>query len=171
MPDLGQTFLPDPPHGWNDGHAAWSGGRYDQWVPNKGVTTMTYHTRTDLPYQYALADAFTVCDNYFCSLMGPTDPNRYHMWTGWVDEVALVFHNSGATSVRVSVVDRYTGRVTTASIRAGRSAAKRWNLSRTRGWYDLFVTLDGDPHLEQRYAGHLENGRDSITDPAMAGLI
>jgi phospholipase C len=82
--DLGQTFLPDPPHGWNDTHAAWNAGRYDQWVPNKGVTTMTYHTRADLPYQFALADAFTVCDNYHCSVMGPTDPNRYHMWTGWV---------------------------------------------------------------------------------------
>ncbi|MFI7602894.1 phosphocholine-specific phospholipase C [Actinoplanes sp. NPDC049681] len=84
VPDLGRTFLPDPPHGWDDGHAAWNGGRYDRWVPNKGVTTMTYHTRKDLPYQYALADAFTVCDNYHCSLLGPTDPNRYHMWTGWV---------------------------------------------------------------------------------------
>jgi phospholipase C len=84
VPDLGQTFLPDPPHGWNDTHAAWNAGRYDQWVPNKGVTTMTYHTRKDLPYQFALADAFTVCDNYHCSLLGPTDPNRYHMWTGWV---------------------------------------------------------------------------------------
>ena len=82
--DLGMTFLPDPPHGWNDTHAAWNGGQYDRWVPNKGVTTMTYHTRKDLPYQYALADAFTICDNYHCSLMGPTDPNRYHMWTGWV---------------------------------------------------------------------------------------
>ena len=33
--DLGQTFLPDPPHGWNDGHAAWNAGRYDQWVPTR----------------------------------------------------------------------------------------------------------------------------------------
>jgi phospholipase C len=82
--DLGQTFLPDPPHGWNDTHAAWNAGRYDDWVANKGVTTMTHHTRADLPYQFALADAFTVCDNYHCSLLGPTDPNRYHMWTGWV---------------------------------------------------------------------------------------
>ncbi|WP_426505037.1 phosphocholine-specific phospholipase C [Dactylosporangium sp. McL0621] len=82
--DMGKTFLPDPPHGWNDTHGAWNGGRYDGWVPNKGVTTMTHHTRKDLPYQYALADAFTVCDNYHCSLLGPTDPNRYHMWTGWV---------------------------------------------------------------------------------------
>ena len=82
--NLGETFLPDPPHGWADTHAAWNGGNYDRWVPNKGITTMTYHTRRDLPYQFALADAFTICDNYHCSLMGPTDPNRYHMWTGWV---------------------------------------------------------------------------------------
>jgi phospholipase C len=84
VPDLGKTFLPDPPHGWDDTHAGWNAGRWDQWVPNKGVQTMTYHTRADLPYQFALADAFTVCDNYHCSLLGPTDPNRYHMWTGWV---------------------------------------------------------------------------------------
>ena len=82
--DVGATFLPDPPHGWSDTHAAWNAGKYDRWIPNKGIVTMTYHTRKDLPYQYALADAFTICDNYFCSLLGPTDPNRYHMWTGWV---------------------------------------------------------------------------------------
>jgi phospholipase C len=80
----GMTFLPDPPHGWNDTHAAWNEGWHDQWVPNKGVVTMTYHTRKDIPFQFALADAFTICDAYHCSLMGPTDPNRYHMWTGWV---------------------------------------------------------------------------------------
>jgi phospholipase C len=82
--NMGMRFLPDPPHGWNDSHAAWNGGRYDRWVPNKGVQTMTYHTRRDIPYHYALADAFTICDAYHCSVMGPTDPNRYHMWTGWL---------------------------------------------------------------------------------------
>ena len=38
----------------------------------------------DLPFPFELAEAFTVCDNYHCSLLGPTDPNRYHMRTGWV---------------------------------------------------------------------------------------
>ncbi len=82
--NLGLTFLPDPPHGWTDTHAAWNQGRHDQWVPNKGLSAMTYHQRADIPFHYALADAFTVCDAYHCSLMGPTDPNRYHLWTGWV---------------------------------------------------------------------------------------
>ncbi len=44
---------------------------------------MAYLTRDDIPFHYALADAFTVCDAYHCSLIGGTDPNRYYMWTGW----------------------------------------------------------------------------------------
>ena len=80
---LGMTFLPDPPHGWNDTHAAWHDGHHDRFVPNKGLTSMTYHARSDIPYHFALADAFTICDAYHCSLMGPTDPNRYHLWSGW----------------------------------------------------------------------------------------
>ena len=82
--NLGLTFLSDPPHGWNDTHAAWNGGRMNQWVAQKGLTALTYHTRSDIPFHFALADAFTVCDAYHCSVMGPTDPNRYHLWTGWV---------------------------------------------------------------------------------------
>jgi phospholipase C len=81
--NLGMQFLQDVPHGWDDSHAAWNTGKYDQWVPSKGVGAMTYYTRDDIPYHYALADAFTICDAYHCSVMGPTDPNRYYMWTGW----------------------------------------------------------------------------------------
>lgn len=80
--DLGLAFLQDLPHGWNDGHAAFNAGRYDRWVPSKGATTMAYLTRDDIPFHYALADSFTVCDAYHCSFIGSTDPNRYYMWTG-----------------------------------------------------------------------------------------
>jgi phospholipase C len=83
-PNLGLQFLEDLAHDWDTTHAAWNNGNNDQWVPQKGTTTMAHLTRSDIPYHYALADAFTVCDAYHCSLLGPTDPNRYHMWTGWV---------------------------------------------------------------------------------------
>src|SRR5215475_12248923 len=82
--NLGLQFIQDLPHGWTDTHAAWNDAKYDKWVPSKGMTTMAYLTRNDIPYYFALADAFTVCDAYYCSFMGATDPNRYHMWTGWV---------------------------------------------------------------------------------------
>jgi len=83
-PNLGLQFLQDLPHDWPTTHGAWNGGRNDQWVPNKGTTTMAYLTRDDIPFHYQLADSFTICDAYHCSLMGATDPNRYYMWTGWV---------------------------------------------------------------------------------------
>jgi len=51
-------------------------------LPSSGRCRPT--RRDDIPFFYALADAFTICDAYHCSLLGATDPNRYHMWTGWV---------------------------------------------------------------------------------------
>jgi phospholipase C len=83
-PNLGLQFIEDLAHDWTSTHQAWDAGKYDQWVPNKGTTTMAHLVRSDIPYHYALADAFTICDAYHCSLLGPTDPNRYYMWTGWV---------------------------------------------------------------------------------------
>ncbi|WP_232316577.1 phosphocholine-specific phospholipase C [Candidatus Burkholderia verschuerenii] len=73
------------PHGWNDGHQMWNHGRWDNWVFAKGPLTMGYFTRADIPFHYALADSFTVCDAYFSSCMGPTNTNRSHLMTGMID--------------------------------------------------------------------------------------
>ncbi|GII30067.1 phosphocholine-specific phospholipase C [Planotetraspora mira] len=81
--NMGMQFLQDLNHDWNGGHKAWNQGKYDQWVPAKTATTMAYLTRADIPFHYALADAFTICDAYHCSFIGATDPNRYYMWTGY----------------------------------------------------------------------------------------
>ena len=83
MEDLGLVFLEDLPHSWTDTQNALNRGHYDQWVPNKGTTSMAHLRRGDAPFHHALADAFTVCDDYYCSFLGNTDPNRYYMWTGW----------------------------------------------------------------------------------------
>ncbi len=79
-------------HAWAVQHAAWNHGRMDRWIPAhraadgaSGPMTMGYYTRNDLPYYYALADAFTICDRYHCSVMGSTNPNRLYLWTGTVD--------------------------------------------------------------------------------------
>ncbi|HEY0473014.1 MAG TPA: phospholipase C, phosphocholine-specific [Kribbella sp.] len=81
--NLGMQFIQDLAHGWNDGHRAFNNGKYDQWVPAKTSTTMAYLTREDIPFHYALADKFTLCDAYHCSFVGSTDPNRYYLWTGY----------------------------------------------------------------------------------------
>ncbi|MFJ3551780.1 phosphocholine-specific phospholipase C [Streptomyces sp. NPDC090114] len=80
--DLGMQFLEGLPHSWPDGQEAYHDGRYDRWLPAKGTTTMAYLTREDIPFHYALADTFTVCDAYHCSFIGSTDPNRYYLWSG-----------------------------------------------------------------------------------------
>ncbi|WP_370945065.1 phosphocholine-specific phospholipase C [Amycolatopsis sp. cg5] len=76
---------PGLPHNWSDQHAAWNNGKMDNWIPAKGAKTMAYYDREDIPFHFALAEAFTVCDNYHCSVLGPTNPNRLYMWTGWID--------------------------------------------------------------------------------------
>ncbi len=85
-PDVGNlalTFIEDLDHSWDGTHEMFNGGVWDQWLPSKTTTCMAHMQRADLPFHYALADAFTVCDANHCSMLGPTDPNRYYMWTGW----------------------------------------------------------------------------------------
>ncbi|MEX2980663.1 phosphocholine-specific phospholipase C [Streptomyces sp. C36] len=80
--DLGMRFIAGLNHDWAGGHKAWNQGKYDKWIPAKSAGTMAHLTREDIPFHYALADAFTVCDAYHCSFIGATDPNRYYLWTG-----------------------------------------------------------------------------------------
>ncbi|MDX3748514.1 phosphocholine-specific phospholipase C [Streptomyces sp. AK08-02] len=81
--NLGLAFIQDLPHSWSDGHVAFNNGKYDKWIEAKSSTTMAYLNREDIPFHYALADSFTICDAYHCSFIGSTDPNRYYMWTGY----------------------------------------------------------------------------------------
>ena len=79
-------------HDWVPQHESWNKGAMGGFVSsrlpidsNDAVLSMGYYTRADLPYYYALADAFTICDNYFCSVMGPTDPNRLYTMAASLD--------------------------------------------------------------------------------------
>lgn len=67
-------------HSWKDSQHRWR--NWDVWAEQKGPLTMAHLTRADIPYYYALADAFTVCDGYHCSLQGPTGPNRLYHFSG-----------------------------------------------------------------------------------------
>jgi phospholipase C len=77
--------IPSTDHFWPSQHQAFANGRMDAWVAAKGPLTMGYFTRDDIPFHWALADAFTICDRYHCSVLGPTNPNRLYMWTGMID--------------------------------------------------------------------------------------
>jgi len=95
LTSLGLTYLPGTDHGWAPTHSGWNQGQYDNWAVQNGPMVMSYMTREDIPYHYALADAFTVGDAYHCSIMGPTNPNRMYLWSGCVGNVNYL--GSGGT--------------------------------------------------------------------------
>ncbi len=84
--------LPSNSHSWGPQHKSWAEGKMDGFVTAHlkadgpdGQYTMAYFTQDDIPFHWALANAFTICDGYHCSMLGPTWPNRLYLMTGTVD--------------------------------------------------------------------------------------
>src|ERR1035437_10012798 len=61
-----QTFdymrVSGTPHSWLDAQGAWNNGLMNAWPKYKNNHSMGYFTEEDMPFQYAMADAFTICD-------------------------------------------------------------------------------------------------------------
>jgi phospholipase C len=76
------AFPPDLPHGIDTQQAAWGQGQASYWPQYKSASTMGYYTRAELPFQFALAEAFTLGDDYHCSMNGGTDMNRMCLMSG-----------------------------------------------------------------------------------------
>jgi phospholipase C len=70
------------PHDFPDTQAAWNQGKYGFWPKFKTPNSMAYYTREEIPFQYALAESFTISDAYHCSVATGTDPNRIMFWSG-----------------------------------------------------------------------------------------
>jgi phospholipase C len=73
---------PDIGHSWSAMHSEYDGGNMDGFYTTDGINCMGYYTQADLPFYYSLFDEFALCGNYFCSLMGPTWPNRFYLAAG-----------------------------------------------------------------------------------------
>ena len=86
------TWIGGLPHSWSDQTDARNNGKHDKWLIAKAYRhdsnsfpfTMGYYNREDIPFYYALADAFTICDQNFCSCLTGTTPNRNYFWTGTI---------------------------------------------------------------------------------------
>ena len=83
--NTGAQAIPSTDHSWPTQHEALDAGKMDLWLPAKGPWTMGYYERADIPFHWALAENFTVFDNYHCSVLGPTTPNRNMWMTGSTD--------------------------------------------------------------------------------------
>jgi phospholipase C len=89
------TWIGGLPHSWPDQVDARNGGKYDAWLiakPKRDLPfTLGHYSRADIPFYYALADAFTVCDQAFCSSLTGTTANRLYLWTGTIRSDAADF--------------------------------------------------------------------------------
>ena len=109
--DTKATWMSALPHSWENQVDARNEGRYNKWLDvkrsgNKDYSrmplTMGYYDREDIPFYYALADAFTLCDQNFCSSLTGTTPNRLYLWSGTIREKPSInskanVHNSDVT--------------------------------------------------------------------------
>lgn len=73
------------PHTWPDAQAAWDHGRMARWPAAKTERSLGHYARADLPFQFALAEAFTICDAYHAAIQTGTNTNRIMLWTGTND--------------------------------------------------------------------------------------
>ena len=99
------TWMSSLPHSWADQQKALNKGKYDKWLQFKASgnkdyknipLTLGYYNREDLPFYYQLADAFTIFDQYFCSSLTGTTPNRLFHWSGTLRE-----HQNGKVKANV----------------------------------------------------------------------
>ena len=73
---------PDIDHSWAAVHKEWNAGAMNGFFTTDGINAMGYYTAAELPFYYSLLEEFTLCTNYFCSLLGPTWPNRFYFAAG-----------------------------------------------------------------------------------------
>jgi phospholipase C len=100
----------DLTHNWGPMHLCWNHGAMDRFVKVHtsstyegspgGALTMGYYTRKELGFYWSLADHFTLCDAYHCSVLGPTHPNRLMQQTGTIDPAGR--HGGPVTDTNVN---------------------------------------------------------------------
>jgi phospholipase C len=102
----------DPHHGWDDSHAQFNAGAMDGFLtvhqrdfPGT-LDPLQYLTREHQPITWALADNYTSCDRWFCSVMGPTLPNRAY----WHAATSL------GLKVNAEVIDAFSNGIPVPSI-------------------------------------------------------
>ncbi len=98
---LQTSCIADLTHDWAPQHLSWDNGQMDGFYSahqqydasvngvSPAAETMGYYTADDLPFYHSLANAFTICDGYHCSVIGPTDPNRLMSMSAWIDPAGV----------------------------------------------------------------------------------
>ena len=164
---------------------------------NTGRATAVFQVRSgnpaDLVRNYTvepgkyLEDSWNASPSYNLSVYGPNGFVRY--FNGSVGpktanlDVSSMYEtddrgsiqwtitNLASTHADVSVLDGYTGKVSTRLLHPNETFEDELSLDRFHGWYDLIVTVNGDSSFKYRLGGHVETGKDSFSDPALGCLV
>lgn len=97
METIATLNVHNPDHQFPSSQWAWGQGTMTNWPSIKNPFSMAYFRREDLPFQYALAEAFTICDAYHCAITGPTGPNRVVLMSGSNYDPAIRSAGSNST--------------------------------------------------------------------------
>ena len=159
--DKGGECTHDVTHDWGPQHRAWNRGAMDGFVrehlkaegASDGPLTMGYFTRKDIPYYHALADAFTLCDRYHCSVIGPTDPNQLYAVSATLDPSGK--HGGPLLETLSDRVGQYSWTTMPEQLRARGISWKAYASADNYGPtgdmpFPLFKQFHSDPELADR---------------------
>jgi phospholipase C len=181
--DTRVTWMGSLPHSRESQVDAWNEGAHDGWLDAKRPgdaryaeipLTMGHYTREDLPFYYALADAFTVCDQNYCSAMTSTSPNRCYFWSGTIREQQ---HVDAKVHIRNEQIDDggMTWKTFPERLREAGVSWKSYQNELTRsgltGDHDAWLSNFGDNTLEcfnaynvEAYPGFIRAGQQTIQE-------
>jgi len=172
----------------------------NSWIPElhkTGAATVVFHVRSANPANVVrtytvesgkrLEDTWNAAPSYHLSVYGPN--GFLHSFHGNIAAGAAVLHvvskygthshgsitllitNLANVPAEVSVLDAYTGKSDARVLRPYQGFADTFQLDRFGGWYDVIVKVSGDASFRYQVAGHIETGNESISDPALGGLL
>lgn len=153
MKESKATWMGSLPHSWTNQVDARNEGKHDGWLEAKRSghkdyadmpLTLGYYTREDVPFYYALADAFTICDQHFCSSLTGTMPNRLYLWTGTVRGT----HDASAPAKVLNEDVEYDGSADwkTFPERLEENGVS-WKVYQNELWHDVGFTGEQGPWL------------------------
>jgi phospholipase C len=182
------------------GKTSFASGSIDVHFANTGHAATVFQVRsgigTDGPWTYTLGPSANLSDTWAIAAAGQTrydlsvyGPNGFmRTFKGSVsgqgkanltitchydldgNAITLKIDNAGDATSELRIVNIYTGHSHTHELKSGMTFERRYDLDGFFGWYDLIVEVPSDTTFQQRLAGHLENGKPGITDPAIGML-
>ena len=184
-----------------DVHASVSNGKVSLTFVNSGSAAVVFQVRSgntaDPVRSYTveagktLADTWNAASSYNLAVYGPNGFARYFNGStgssagaldvipsygdgdsdGDCGSIGWKITNLAARAAIITILDAYTGKSSTHTLQHQGTFVDKLSLDQFHGWYDLIITVAGDSSFKYRLAGHVENGRDSYSDPALGGLV